>query len=152
MECTCILLLNSHIVVLDPRILDFLLCVTQRVRVNGEFSDLCGTPQGCVLSPLQYIMSTSSDGRKHIWYAEVCGRYGDGEPVMQRWILSWSCRWLFLWPGVKNRLSAKRVQDQRHADWFQTSPFFSCQHCNRRAERRNGGVLWVLLNYFWQQI
>lgn len=37
MKCTCILLLNSHVVVLDPRILDFLLRVTQRVRVNGEF-------------------------------------------------------------------------------------------------------------------
>lgn len=46
--------------------------------------------------------------------------------------------------------SAKRVQDQRHADWFQTSPSFSCQHCNRQY--RHGGVLWVLLNYFWQQI
>lgn len=38
-----------------------------------NFSDLAGTPQGCVLSPLQYIMSTSSDSGKHIWYAEVCG-------------------------------------------------------------------------------
>ncbi len=42
---------------------DFLTCVTQRVRVNDELSDLSvtstGSPQGCVLSPLLYIMYTN---------------------------------------------------------------------------------------------
>lgn len=44
-------------------ILDFLTCRTQRVRVNGQFSDLTvtstGSPQGCVLSPLLYILYTN---------------------------------------------------------------------------------------------
>lgn len=44
-------------------ILDFLTDRTQRVRVNGFFSEtLCsstGSPQGCVLSPLLFILYTS---------------------------------------------------------------------------------------------
>lgn len=44
-------------------ILDFQTCRTQRVRVNGQFSDLTVTstssPQGCVLSPLLYILYTN---------------------------------------------------------------------------------------------
>lgn len=44
-------------------ILDFQTCRTQRVRVNGQFSDLTvtstGSPQGCVLSPLLYILYTN---------------------------------------------------------------------------------------------
>lgn len=45
-------------------ILDFLTCRTQRVRVNEQFSDLSvtstGSPQGCVLSPLLYILYTNN--------------------------------------------------------------------------------------------
>jgi len=44
-------------------ILDFLINRTQRVRVNGTLSDLLctstGSPQGCVLSPLFYILYTN---------------------------------------------------------------------------------------------
>lgn len=44
-------------------ILDFLTNRTQRVRVNGAFSDkMCsstGSPQGCVLSPLLFILYTN---------------------------------------------------------------------------------------------
>ena len=44
-------------------LLDFLTNRTQRVKVNGSFSDvLClstGSPQGCVLSPLLYILYTN---------------------------------------------------------------------------------------------
>jgi len=44
-------------------ILDFLIGRTQRVRVNGQLSDLSvtstGSPQGCVLSPLLYILYTN---------------------------------------------------------------------------------------------
>lgn len=55
-------------------ILDFLTGRTQRVRVNGKFSDLSvtstGSPQGCVLSPLLYILYTndccSSFENRHI--------------------------------------------------------------------------------------
>ena len=45
-------------------ILDFLTNRTQRVRVNGslssELSVSTGSPQGCVLSPLLYILYTDS--------------------------------------------------------------------------------------------
>lgn len=44
-------------------ILDFLTCRTQRVRVNGLLSEsLCssiGSPQGCVLSPILFILYTN---------------------------------------------------------------------------------------------
>ncbi len=45
------------------RILDFLTNRSQRVRVNGHLSDLTftstGSPQGCVLFPLFYILYTN---------------------------------------------------------------------------------------------
>lgn len=48
---------------MDGWILDFLTCRTQRVRVNGQFSDLSvtstGSPRGCVLSPLLYMLYTN---------------------------------------------------------------------------------------------
>ena len=51
---------------IDPKvvgwILDFLTNRSQQVRVNGTLSDVCtsslGSPQGCVLSPLLYILYT----------------------------------------------------------------------------------------------
>ncbi len=50
-------------------ILDFLTDRTQRVRVNGSLSTplitSTGTPQGCVLSPLLYILYTNDCVSKH---------------------------------------------------------------------------------------
>ncbi len=50
-------------------ILDFLTDRTQRVRVNGSLSapliTSTGTPQGCVLSPLLYILYTNDCMSKH---------------------------------------------------------------------------------------
>ena len=44
-------------------LLDFLTNRMQKVKVNGSFSDVLsvstGSPQGCVLSPLLYILYTN---------------------------------------------------------------------------------------------
>ena len=50
-------------------VLDFLTGRSQHVRVNGTFSDVCisstGSPQGCVLSPLLYILYTDDCRSRH---------------------------------------------------------------------------------------
>ena len=50
-------------------LLDFLTNRTQRVKVNGSFSDVLslstGSPQGCVLSPLLYILYTNMCQSSH---------------------------------------------------------------------------------------
>ncbi len=60
-------------------ILDFLTNRSQRVRVNGHLSDLTltstGSPQGCVLSPLFYILYTNdcrsgSENRHFVKFAD----------------------------------------------------------------------------------
>ena len=50
-------------------VLDFLTGRSQHVRVNDTFSDVCisstGSPQGCVLSPLLYILYTDDCRSRH---------------------------------------------------------------------------------------
>ena len=72
-------------------ILNFLTNRTQRVRVNGSHSDkVCastGSPQGCMLSPLLYILHTNMcqsrcDNRTIIKYADdsvIVSLLGDSE-------------------------------------------------------------------------
>ena len=67
-------------------ILDFLTNRTQRVRVNGTLSDQVssstGSPQGCVLSPLLFILYTNMCQSR--WENRTILKYADDSVIVSR--------------------------------------------------------------------